>query len=97
MSAVILAKPAWANTGLRWIEALDDPDLIAMSNRAKPFRRGADVLAGMITEAVRKEFEPMCGNSSGPGCKAHGHAHSKWLKSPSLWGCFRAQTGEQPF
>lgn len=58
MSAVILAKPEWAGTGLRWIEVLDNLDLMAMSDRAKPFYQGADVLAGMITEAVRKEFEP---------------------------------------
>lgn len=58
VSAVILAKPEWANTGLRWFEVLDNLDLMAMSDRAKPFYQGADVLAGMITEAVRREFEP---------------------------------------
>jgi len=38
VSDIIRARPEWAAQGLRWIEAFDDVDLLAIATAGKPWR-----------------------------------------------------------
>ena len=43
VSDIIRARPEWAAQGLRWIEAFDDVDLLAIATAGKPWRSSAGI------------------------------------------------------
>ncbi|WP_296518699.1 hypothetical protein [Rhodopseudomonas sp.] len=62
ISAVMLAFPAWPDTGLRWIETFDGLPLVEMYTKARPLKYAAPAsawafLAGMIAERLYPVFE----------------------------------------
>jgi hypothetical protein len=73
ISAVMVAYPAWPETGMRWLEAFDDINLLQMHNIARPLKPGdlaRSAVAGMLVarlypvftvakvRAPRKVYEP---------------------------------------
>ncbi|WP_143274187.1 hypothetical protein [Bradyrhizobium canariense] len=49
VSDLIAAQPAWADLGLRWIEAFDDVDLLALMRQAQPNRQAVQLRAAICT------------------------------------------------
>lgn len=49
VSDLVAAQPAWADLGLRWIEAFDEVDLIGLMRQAQPNRQAVQLRAAMCT------------------------------------------------
>ncbi|MCK1568706.1 hypothetical protein IVB08_33105 [Bradyrhizobium sp. 173] len=49
VSDLIAAQPAWADLGLRWIEAFDAIDLIGLMRQAQPNRHAVQLRAAICT------------------------------------------------
>lgn len=49
VSDLIAAQPGWADLGLRWIEAFDDVDLLALMRQAQPNRQAVQLRAAICT------------------------------------------------
>ena len=49
VSDLIAAQPAWADLGLRWIEAFDQVDLLALMRQAQPNRQAVQLRAAICT------------------------------------------------
>lgn len=61
VSEIMLARPDWANSGLRWYEVFDTIDLGALQRQAKMARDVAPqrhVLAGLLFAELHREFVP---------------------------------------
>jgi hypothetical protein len=61
ISAVMLAYPAWPETGLRWIEAFDDIDLMKMHDIVRPLKPAEparSTIAGMLVQRLHPIFCP---------------------------------------
>ena len=61
VSEIMLARPEWANSGLRWYEVFDTIDLGALQRKAKMARDVAPqrhVLAALLFAELHREFVP---------------------------------------
>jgi hypothetical protein len=59
ISAVMLAYPAWPETGLRWLEAFDGIDLLELHNIARPLKPAEparSTIAGMLVARLYPIF-----------------------------------------
>lgn len=61
ISAVMLAHPAWPDTGSRWLEAFDAINLVELYSRAKPLKHAVAgsawmFLAGMLVDRLHPIF-----------------------------------------
>ncbi|QOZ11877.1 hypothetical protein [Bradyrhizobium sp. CCBAU 51765] len=49
VSDLIAAQPAWAELGLRWIEAFDEVDLLGLMRQVQPNRQAVQLRAAICT------------------------------------------------
>jgi hypothetical protein len=67
VSDLIAAQPAWADLGLRWIEAFDQVDLLALMRQAQPNRQAVQLRAAICTLL----FERLSAALGAPGKRVH--------------------------
>jgi hypothetical protein len=58
ISATMLAYLAWPETGLQWLEAFDDINLLQMRNIARPLKPGDLVRSAVAGMLVARLAEP---------------------------------------
>jgi hypothetical protein len=61
VNAVMLAYPAWPQTGLAWIEAFDELDLMRMHDMVRPLKPqdpARSTIAGMLVQRLHPVFCP---------------------------------------
>ncbi|UPJ78565.1 hypothetical protein IVB16_27340 [Bradyrhizobium sp. 183] len=73
VSDLIAAQPAWADLGLRWIEAFDEVNLLALMRQTQPNRQAVQLRAAVCTLL----FERLSGALGWPGKSAGKAAESR--------------------